>query len=158
MMPVGTGAIAVNAYPTTYHLYKAGVDVSDKYTLTNPNGKDVALTKVDTALPTALGVYMGGNQWISGKTCGQEIACKGYWSTNKSGTDVLQTHNAWRNGVWVNRIQTTDAASAASSATFGIVFLAASTPTTIDGKKADYEAIPDNTDISDTYTMEFSIA
>ncbi|KFD24795.1 hypothetical protein GYRE_00764 [Yokenella regensburgei ATCC 49455] len=158
-VPAGTAMLQMGAYPTASHLYnEAGVDISDKFTVSSPGNNNNALSTSNTPLPTTMpyNSYKG----TIGKTCGTELACLGYWATNRSG-QALAKHDSYDNTatLWVNTYAPAAGATgaAATRGEFGLVFLNNATPMKLDGSGPDDEGIPDGTDVHDTWTMEFSI-
>ncbi|MGN5575944.1 hypothetical protein, partial [Enterobacter sp. Lyrl_3] len=159
-VPVGSAMLQMGAYLTASHLYTAeGVDISDKFTVTSPGNNRNTLATADTPIPTRFaGSAFAG---IRNQDCGTGVACLGYWAYNRSGVAYAKYDSYTADGVWTNTFAVKEgepSETAANYATFGVAFTNGATPMKPDGSAPDYDGIPDNTDVKDTWTMEFTIA
>lgn len=158
-VPAGSAMLQMGAYLTASHLYTAtNLDISDKFTVSSPGNAHSPLATTDTALPTTLPPAAPAG--MRGKHCGPDLACLGYWAANRA--TILVKHDSYTaNGEWTNTFALKDgepAGTGATYATFGVAFVNNATPMKPDGSAPDYDGIPDNTDVKDTWTMEFTIA
>ncbi|WGA03947.1 hypothetical protein NFK84_20005 [Enterobacter ludwigii] len=159
-VPVGSAMLPMGAYLTATHLYTAAnVDISDKFTVTSRNNDRNTLTTTDTPLPTTIPSNSAAP--FRNKECGPHVACLGYWAGNRSGVNLAKQDAYTPDGVWNNTFALKDgepAGTGANYATFGVAFINSATPMKPDGSAPDYAGIPSNTDVKDTWTMEFTIA
>ncbi len=155
----GGGNLPMAAELTAIHVYNGTTDVSAQYTATPKGDASDTLTTEDKALGAEIKYPYGG---ILNGTCGDTDSCNGYWASNRTNSrDTFGvTLGAWLGGDYHQKIETTstDAASQGTSVKVGFAVVAAAKPLSDDATVVDFNAIADGTDISDTYTMEFSIA